>query len=86
MKDITKIRTLGELKRAGYRTRSVKNEIRENLIQKMKDSENPFPNIIGYERTVIPQLQNALLSKTRLEQSTRRGAERNQANRALEVS
>jgi magnesium chelatase subunit I len=63
MKDITKIRTLGELKRAGYRTRSVKDEIRENLIQKMKDGENPFPNIIGYERTVIPQLQNALLSK-----------------------
>ncbi|MGQ9805577.1 MAG: sigma 54-interacting transcriptional regulator [Chlorobiales bacterium] len=63
MKDLTKIRTLGELKRYGYRSRSVKNEIRENLIQKMKDGENPFPNIIGYERTVIPQLQNALLSK-----------------------
>jgi len=63
MKDITKIRTIGELKRSGYRVRSVKDEIRENLIQKMKDGENPFPNIIGYERTVIPQLQNALLSK-----------------------
>ncbi|MFN3394942.1 MAG: magnesium chelatase, partial [Candidatus Thermochlorobacter sp.] len=63
MRDITKIKTLGELKRSGYRTRSVKDEMRENLIAKTKAGENPFPGIIGYERTVLPQLQNAILSK-----------------------
>ncbi len=62
-RDLTKIKTLGELKRSGYRTRSVKDEMRENLIAKTKAGENPFPGIIGYERTVLPQLQNAILSK-----------------------
>jgi magnesium chelatase subunit I len=63
MKDLTKLRTLGELKRSNYTSRSVRDEIRENLITKIKAGQNPFPGIVGYERTVIPQLQNALLSR-----------------------
>jgi magnesium chelatase subunit I len=63
MRDLTKLKTLGELKRSGYRTRSVRDELRENLIAKMKRGDEIFPGIIGYERTVLPQLQNAILSK-----------------------
>src|SRR5580658_6609173 len=61
--DITKIKTLGELKRTGYRDRSVKEEIRENLIRKLKHKENTFPGIIGYEDSVIPDTERALLSR-----------------------
>src|SRR5579862_3626411 len=61
--DITKITTLGQLKKAGYRNRSVKEEIRENLIQKLKNKENTFPGILGYEDSVIPDTERALLSR-----------------------
>src|ERR1700761_1538133 len=61
--DITKITTFGQLKKAGYRNRSVKEEIRENLIQKLKNKENTFPGILGYEDSVIPDTERALLSR-----------------------
>src|SRR6201995_3801210 len=61
--DITKITTLGQLKKAGYRNRSVKEEIRENLIRKLKNKENTFPGILGYEDSVIPETERALLSR-----------------------
>ena len=60
MKDI---KTLGELKKSGYKPRSIKDEIRENLIIKIKAKENPFPGILGYEDSVIPDTERALLSK-----------------------
>jgi len=56
-------RTLGELRSSGYRTESVKDEIRRNLIAKLEAGEPLFPQILGYEETVIPQVQNAILSK-----------------------
>lgn len=59
----TQIKTFGELKKSGYFTRSIKDEIRENLILKIKSGENIFPGIYGYEDTVIPDLQKALLSR-----------------------
>src|ERR1700754_1414625 len=61
--DITKAKTLGELKAAGYKNRSVKEEIRENLIRKLTNKETTFPGIIGYEDTVIPDTERALLSR-----------------------
>src|SRR6201995_4271315 len=61
--DITKIKTLGELKKAGYKNRSVKEEIRENLIHKLKNKETTFPGILGYEDSVIPDTERALLSR-----------------------
>src|SRR6201985_3041137 len=61
--DITKITTLGQLKKAGYRNRSVKEEIRENLIRKLQNKENSFPGILGYEDSVIPDTERALLSR-----------------------
>ncbi|HXB08032.1 MAG TPA: AAA family ATPase, partial [Puia sp.] len=61
--DITKITTLGQLKKAGYKNRSVKEEIRENLIRKLKNKETTFPGIVGYEDSVIPDTERALLSR-----------------------
>src|SRR5436190_3524136 len=56
--------TLGELRRqTGGRTRSVKQEIRDNLVKKLQSGEKLFPGIIGYDETVIPQLINAILSR-----------------------
>jgi magnesium chelatase subunit I len=54
--------TLGELKASGYRPRSVKEEIRQNLRAKLAAKDRLFPGILGYERTVIPGVVNALLS------------------------
>src|SRR5215208_6571299 len=61
--DTTKIKTLGELKKSGYVLKSIKQEIRENLIEKIKVKENPFPGILGYEDSVIPDTERALLSQ-----------------------
>lgn len=60
---IPKIATLGELKNSGYRSKSIKEEIRQNLIAKLIAKETAFPTIIGYEDTVIPDVERALLSK-----------------------
>ncbi len=57
------ISSLGELKKSGYKTRSIKNELRENLICSLQKGENPFEGIIGYEETVIPDIQTAILSR-----------------------
>jgi len=61
--NIEKIKTLGELKKAGYKRRTVKEEIRENLIKKLQHKEPTFSNIIGYEDSVIPDTERALLSR-----------------------
>ena len=53
--------TLGELKASGYRPRSVKEELRENLIAKLESGEPLFPGIIGYDDSVVPQLVNAVI-------------------------
>jgi magnesium chelatase subunit I len=57
------IHTLGELRASGYRVRPVKDEMRANLLQKIARGENTFPGIHGYERTVIPAIHNAVLSR-----------------------
>jgi len=61
-------RTLGELRKSSFseqrlRTRKVKDELRENLITRLRSGETIFPGIIGYEDTVVPQLVNAVLSR-----------------------
>jgi magnesium chelatase subunit I len=60
---IPKIKTLGELKKSGYQPKSVKDEIRKNLITKLQKQESTFNGIIGYEETVIPDVERALLSR-----------------------
>jgi magnesium chelatase subunit I len=57
------IKTLGELKESGYQSKSIKDELRENLITKIKNKEATFIGIHGYENTVIPELERAILSK-----------------------
>ncbi|MFN5664407.1 MAG: magnesium chelatase [Bacteroidota bacterium] len=60
---IEKIKTLGQLKKSGYQPRSIKHEMRENLIAMLRSGYNPFEDIKGYEDTVLPQLQTAILSR-----------------------
>lgn len=60
---ITNIKTFGDLKASGYRPKGIKDELRENLIQKIKKNENAFPGVYGYEDTVIPELERAILSR-----------------------
>ncbi len=57
------IKTLGELKASGYKPKSVKEEVRQNLIQAIRGNRSPFNGIIGYEDTVIPDVERALLSR-----------------------
>src|ERR1700756_3426459 len=59
----TDIKTLGELKKSGYKSKSVKDELRQNLVSQMKQQEGGFEGIIGFEDTVIPDLQTAILSR-----------------------
>src|ERR687897_334318 len=56
-------RTLGELRASGYPFESVKDEMRRNLIVRVREGRPLFPGILGYEETVVPQIQNAILSK-----------------------
>ena len=57
------IKTLGELKASGYQPKSIKQELRDNLIEKLKNKEETFPGILGFENTVIPDLERAILSR-----------------------
>ncbi|HEX8650453.1 MAG TPA: hypothetical protein VF708_06405 [Pyrinomonadaceae bacterium] len=57
---------LGELKASGYRGRSVKDEMRANLLRKLRAGERLFPGIVGYDETVVPQIVNAVLARHNL--------------------
>ncbi len=57
------IKTLKELKASGYKDKSIKEELRANLIEKIKSGENVFQGIWGYEDTVIPDIERAILAK-----------------------
>lgn len=59
---MTEAKTLGELKSSGYQVLTVREEMRRNLMAKLQAKEDVFPNIVGYQDTVIPQLENAILS------------------------
>src|SRR5499426_1574349 len=56
-------RTLRELRASRYQSRPVKDELRHNLIRKLRAGEKLFPGIVGYDDSVIPQLVNAILSR-----------------------
>jgi len=63
---IENITTLGELKKSGYQSKSIKDELRDNLIEKIKNKETIFNGVHGYENTVIPELQRAILSRHKI--------------------
>lgn len=60
MKNIT---TLGELRASGYKSRSIKDELRDNLIKRLQAKETVFKGVLGFEDTVIPDLERAILSR-----------------------
>ncbi|UCC26418.1 MAG: magnesium chelatase [Gemmatimonadales bacterium] len=55
--------TVGALRESGYRSRSVRDEMRENLVRKVRSGEELFPGVLGYEDTVVPQIINAVLAR-----------------------
>jgi magnesium chelatase subunit I len=57
------LKTIGDLRRAGYSSRSVKDEMRESLLRKLATREPLFPGIVGYDQTVVPALLNAILAR-----------------------
>jgi len=59
---MTQARTLKELRAAGWRRRSVKQELRDNLVARLRRGESFLPGIVGYDDTVVPQIENAILS------------------------
>jgi magnesium chelatase subunit I len=59
---VTKPGTVGELRASGYKSKSVKQELRDNLVVRLKAGAVLFPGIVGYEDTVLPQIENAILS------------------------
>ncbi|MBY4108076.1 ATP-binding protein [Rhodococcus fascians] len=56
------ISTLGELKASGHRQRPIKEELRENLLKALRDGEDPWPGIVGFGSTVLPQFERAILA------------------------
>ena len=62
MADNSKAKTIAELRESGYEVVPVKNEVRRNLIKKIEAGEEMFPDIIGFDESVIPQLENAILA------------------------
>src|SRR5580704_8420423 len=59
---LLKIRTLGELKSAGYQTMPVRMEMRKNLLERLRSREQILPGIVGYEETVVPEIENGVLA------------------------
>ena len=76
-------KTLGELKKSGYISRSIKEELRANLIQKLESKEPIFKGIIGYDTTVIPQLERAILSRHNINLLGLRGQAKTRIARSL---
>ncbi|WP_026120136.1 sigma 54-interacting transcriptional regulator [Nocardiopsis potens] len=56
-------RTVGELRSAGHRWRSVKDEVRENLLERLRSGRERFPGMVGFDATVLPQVERALLAR-----------------------
>ena len=61
--DISKIKTIADLKKSGWKSKTIKDELRDNLINSKKKNLDIFSGIHGYEDTVIPDLERAILSK-----------------------
>ncbi|TAI48758.1 magnesium chelatase [Flagellimonas allohymeniacidonis] len=61
--NLNDIKTLGQLKKSGYESKSIKDELRDNLLQKIANGEETFKGIWGYENSVIPELERAILSR-----------------------
>ena len=78
-----KPKTLGSLRSSSYKVQTVKQELRRNLIEKLRAGEELFPGILGFEDSVIPQLQNAILSGQDIILLGERGQAKSRIIRAL---
>jgi magnesium chelatase subunit I len=83
MTEIPAIRTLGELRASGYRPRSVKQEMRANLVRLMRAGERLLPGILGYDDTVLPQIENAVLAGQDIIMLGERGQAKSRIARSL---
>ena len=83
MASTTKPSTIGELRESGYRVVPVREEIRRNLISKIRTGEELFPGILGFEDTVIPQLENAILAGQNIIMLGERGQAKSRLLRSL---
>lgn len=81
--EVTTLKTLGELKQSGYTSRSIKVELRENLIAHLKNRTTPFTGVIGYENTVLPELERAILSMHNINLLGLRGQAKTRLARAM---
>ncbi|HEY7780317.1 MAG TPA: sigma 54-interacting transcriptional regulator [Ktedonobacterales bacterium] len=79
----TRPATIGQLRESGYRVLPVKEEMRHNLIRKIRAGEDLFPGVIGYDDTVIPQIENAILSEQDLVLLGERGQAKTRIARSL---
>lgn len=61
--NVSNIKNLAELKKSGYKPVSIKDEMRKNMIASLRNNSNPFEGIFGYDETVLPELQTAILSR-----------------------
>ena len=80
---MSKPRTIRELQASDYRVLSVKEELRKNLIDRLRKGEAPLPGLVGYEETVIPQVENAILSGQDLVLLGERGQAKTRLARSL---
>jgi magnesium chelatase subunit I len=75
--------TLGELRAAGFRSRTVKQEMRANLLEQVRAGEPFLPGVLGYDETVLPQLENAILAGQDVILLGERGQAKSRIARAL---
>ena len=83
MTSVDKPRSLAELKKSGYKVVGVREEMRRNLIRKIVAGEELFPGIIGYDDTVIPEVENAILAGQDIILLGERGQAKSRLIRAL---
>ncbi len=80
---LLKLRTLGDLKRAGYRTKPVRIEMRDNLLGRLRNKEKVLPGIVGYDDTVLPEIENGILAGHHMILLGERGQAKSRIIRAL---
>src|SRR5215469_1005413 len=80
---LLQIRTLGELKRAGYQVQPVRIEMRQNLLVRLRNQERIMPGILGYDDSVIPEIENGVLAGHHMVFLGERGQAKSRIIRAL---
>jgi len=82
-KDLLQIRKLGELKRSGYQIKTLREEMRDNLLARLRSKERIMPGIVGYDATVIPEIENGILAGHHMVFLGERGQAKSRLIRAL---